>query len=145
MGFALRKFKNTTPLKRTSKALDYAREQRRQSKPHLHVKDNNFLSRLRNVTVREVTQVQKIVEQPPIPRYTSKEKLTIPVGMLDKDQITEILANKRTWNKAYIANEFKIKEEQAEGLITYFNNYVEPPAKRLKESKRTEDKPVIDN
>eukprot|EP00800_Vazella_pourtalesii_P006489 TRINITY_DN1846_c0_g1_i1.p1 TRINITY_DN1846_c0_g1~~TRINITY_DN1846_c0_g1_i1.p1 ORF type:complete len:152 (-),score=10.45 TRINITY_DN1846_c0_g1_i1:136-591(-) len=151
MGFALRKFKNTTPLKRPSKALEYAREQRRQSKPHLHLKDNNFLSRLRDVTVREVTQVQKIVEQHPIPSRTTKEKLTIPVGMLDTDQITTILANKQrypeTWNKSYIASEFKVKEEHAEGLITYFNNYVAPSAKRLKEAKRnTGDKPVtIDN
>ena len=151
MGFALRKLKNTTPLKRPSKALEYAREQRRQSKPHLHAKDNNFLSRLRDVTVREVKQAQKIVEQRPLPsRYTpkAKGKLTIPVGMLDTDQITTILANKRkypeTWIKSFIASEFKIKEEHAEGLISSFNNYIQSPAKRLKGPKHT-DTPIINN
>ncbi|KAI6654839.1 hypothetical protein LOD99_2718 [Oopsacas minuta] len=151
MGFALRKLKNTNRLKQPSKALEYAQKERRVSKPYLHVKDRNFISRLREIKLTEIPEVQDTIEQrySPPPRSKSKDARSIPIGMLDTDQITLILANKRkypeTWNKAYVSNQFQIKEEHAEGLITSFNNYVEPPAKRLKEPGNTESRPVVDN
>ena len=144
MGFALRKLKNTTPVKRPSKALDYAQKQRLDSKPHLHVKDNNFLNRLREIKITEVKELQHSLPEPdpPTPHEArDADKTKIPVGMLDIEQITVILANKRRypgdWTKEYVSKTFKIREEHAEGLLTYFNNYVEPSAKQLKDPKST--------
>ena len=147
MGFALRKLKNTTPVKRPSKALEYAQKQRRESKPHLHIKDNNFLSRLREIKITEVKEIEHTVQAPEPPTLQAPaeerdtDKSAIPVGMLEIDQITDILANKRRypedWTKLYVSETFRIREEHAEGLISYFNNFIEPPAKRLKDPKST--------
>ena len=144
MGFALRKLRNTTPVKRPSKAIEYAQKQRRDAKPHLHAKDNSFLNRLREIKITGVDEIEQSVQKvdPPTPPSPAEarpaDKTAIPVGLLDTEQITVILSNKRKypadWTKEYVSKTFRIREELAEGLITYFNNFLEPPAKQLKDT-----------